>query len=200
MKNKTFIIYSILSCAALATIGALSFSNQKVNISSSADPTVPHEIKFTYEDISFFEMDDVNYECIAEVSKTTDAGNTFRSSDITIKETYYTNPVKGDSEHNYLFKLENGGYPYYAYNAKEAIYIEFQMNLDVAGPVTAIVNRTCHYNDGENQSNSTESEDFLELDNVDNKYYGLGYTYEFDNQYYDYVTINYIQINYSCSY
>lgn len=198
MKARTLITYTTLACIAFATVGIVLSNQKSFDVKAKADPSVPHTITFTYADISEF-LDD-GAEAIAEVSKTTDFGNTFHSSDITIKDTYYTNPTMGDAEHNYIFKLENGGYPYYAYDTNEAIYIEFIMNLDIEGSVTAIVNRTCHYDDGENQSNSTESEDFIELENVDNKHYGLGYEFTFDNQYYDYVTINYIQITYSCSY
>ena len=200
MKVKSLITYTLLTCTASITIGVMLFNQKSFNVQTKADQSVPHTITFTYQDISFFEIDEEKFEGIAEVSKETDSGNIFRSSDITIYETYYTNPVKGNAENNYLFKLEHYGYPYFVYDDMSAIYIAFEMNLDIPSSVTANVNITRHYHNGASESDSPETEEFLELLNEENKHYGFGYEYVFDNQYYEYVTIDSIVISYSCSY
>ena len=198
--NKRLITYTTLTCATLLAVGATMLGQKSLSIKSYADPVpVNHTIKFTYENVSFFEYDDTEDEYIAEDSKKTEADNTFRSSDITIYSASITNPVLGDSENNYIFKLDHVAYPYYTYSSSP-IFIAFEMNLDIAGPVTAIVNRTIHYHKDDVQSNATEDEAFLELDNVDDKHYGWAYEFYFENQYQDYVTINYIEIRYACSY
>lgn len=197
MKNKIFIIYTILNCAALAAVGAFSFSNHKVNISSSADPTVPHEIKFTYENI--INVLDDGYLFIVELSKKTDVGNDFIIDTCEIYNTYESSPSQGDADHNYIFKINQPNWKYESLYSDKVFYFYFEMNLDAANPITAQINWTTHYDDGENTSDSTNTEDF-DILTEDDKSYLIDYTFKFSNKYHEYVTINYIQINYSCSY
>ncbi len=191
------VIFTTLACSAVVAVGLSLFNSKSFDNVANATLTVPHSVTFIYEDITLF-MDDGG-ECITEVSKTTEAGNTFRSKDFSITNTYQSQPEQGDENHNYIVKVYQPGWEYEYLDSSNLISIEFEMNLDVAGPITAIVNRTIHYNDGESESNSTNSDDIDYLTD-DDKYYCLYYNFAFDNKYYEYVTINYIQISYSCSY
>ena len=191
------VIFTTLTCSAVVAVGLSLLNSKSFDNVASATLAVPHSVTFTYEDITLF-MDDGG-ECITEVSKTTEAGNTFRSTDFTITNTYQSQPEQGDENHNYIVKVYQPGWEYEYLDSSNLISIEFEMNLDIAAPITAVVNRTIHYHNGASESDSTKSDDIDYLSDDDKLYY-LFYNFAFDNKYYEYVTINYIQISYSCSY
>ena len=198
MQKRKTIISVFIAVAAIATI---TISLSKILTSSSfakATGEVPHEITFTYADIDSDDfLSDGSY-CTGMLQKKTDANNTFCSDDLEIIHYSAEGLSFGDIDHQYLFKINHAEYPYYA-DSTTVFSIYFDMKVDVADSVTAIVNRSFYYNDGENTSVSTESESFDVLTDNDLDYY-IGYELKFTNKYYTHVTINYIQINYSCTY
>ena len=160
MKIKTLIAYTVLSCTAFATVGVVLLNQKSFDVKTKADPSVPHTITFTYADIADF-LDDGG-EAIAELTKKTDAGNDFSAVNCDFYYTYGTTPSQGDSEHNYLFKINQPGWEYdYVYSYK-VFYVAFEMSLDIENTsgFTAEINWTTHFDDGEHVSSHTETEDF----------------------------------------
>lgn len=73
------------------------------------------------------------------------------------------------------------------------------MKVNVGYSVTATVERSFYYDDGESTSVTTANEPFDIITDNGLDYY-IGYELKFTNKFYTHVTINYIQINYSCTY
>lgn len=137
----------------------------------------------------------------------TAAGNDFSSEDVTINDITDVGPSKGDSTHQYLFKVNNYGYPYYTYNSGIPVSIEFKMNVDIPFSVTrAIANVSTYYDESgkknpESTSVTTKDCNFDDYGmDEDGLKYDFLYDFDFESEYQYQATINYVEFVYSCTY
>lgn len=206
--NKRVLISAVSVLSIAMVIGIASVGNKvasSLNIVKADPVSVEHTIRFTYDDIELFEFE--GGLCLASLSKKTNAGNDFVSEDVTIYDYSDIGPSKGDSTHQYLFKVNNSGYPYYVYESKKPVSIEFKMNVDIPFSVTrAIANVSTYYDESGDKNPASTSVstkdcnfDDYEMDEDGLKYDFL-YQFEFENKYQYQATINYVEFVYSCTY
>ena len=197
--NKRLITYTTLTCATLLAVGATMLGQKSLSIKSYADPIpVDHTIRFTYENVSGSLYEDGFG--LAELSKKTDAGNDFSATELYIYYTEPYEPSEGDAEHDYLFKIYQAGWSQEKLYGGAVFELKFSMELDISTSVTAVVNRTIHFDNGSDAPSNSTGNDNMHIDDVDGMIFELEYEFEFTSKYQQYVTINYIEISYSCSY
>ncbi len=196
--NKKNVLAAVagISVSAVAAVCLLTIGGKTPLFVLGTDGSVPHQVVFGKEDVTEFIVD--SGYALAEVAKTTDAGNRFASSMIEIQDYTTEGPSQGGEDDNYLFLIHHFGWSHDYVDSTVAFSISFDMKVDVEDSITATVTRTVHYDDGESQSNSQKAEAF----DIVSKETGssLEYEFKFTNKDYQYVTIDAVTVNYSCTY
>ncbi len=195
-KKNVLTVFAGVSACALAGVCLLAANGNSPFFVLGTDGSVAHQVIFGKEDITEFEVD--SGYALAEVAKTTDAGNRFASSMIEIQDYTTEGPSQGGEDDNYLFLIHHYGWQYDYLDSTVAFSISFDMKVDVEESITATVTRTVHYDDGESQSNSQKAEAFDIVSDETGSL--LEYEFKFTNKDYQYVTIDAVTVNYSCTY
>ncbi len=197
MNRKPILTIASIACASVIAVTALFAVKANSPSFVFGTGSVKHTIVFDNGDISDYL--EVGGEAAGELSVTTDAGNTFKSTDLIIYDYTGAGPVRGGTSDDYLFLIHHYGWQYGYVDTTPVFTIDFEMNVDVTSGVTAFATYTTHYDDGENTSFSTKNADF-DIVTSDDLEYLLEYRFFFANKYFDYVTIDSITIEYSCTY
>ena len=197
MSKKSLLAIASIAGASVLAVGAVFASKISSPFFVHGGGAVDHSLVFGNQDIEDY-LEEDGY-AIASLSKVTDAGNTFQATDLYVQDYTESGPILGEAGDDYLFLIHHYGWQYGYADPTIAFYVAFEMNVDVASGVTAFVTYTTHYNNAGSQSTSTNNADF-DIVTTDDLEYLLEYTYVFDNKYYDYVTIDSITIEYSCTY
>ncbi|MCR5078309.1 MAG: hypothetical protein K6B65_00060 [Bacilli bacterium] len=197
MKARHVLSLATVLVLTAGVVAAFAVNQDKsLSVALGGQEKVDHHITFTKANVSEFLNEDGF--ALAELSATTDNGNTFKSSDITIQDYGSEGPKQGGEDDDFIFLIHNAGHPYYCDNYVN-FYLSFAMNVDVANSVRVTVTRTTHFNDGESTSNSTQVEE-ANKETTDNLSYSINYSFEFTNKYFEYVTIDAVDVYYSCTY
>ena len=197
MSKKSLLAIASIAGASVLAIGAVFASKTGSPFFVHGGGAVDHSLVFGNQDIGDY-LEEDGY-VVASLSKTTDAGNAFQATDLYVEDHTDAGPILGEAGDDYLFLIHHRGWQYGYIDTAIAFHVEFEMNVDVASGVTAYATYTTHYDDGTNQSTSTKKADF-DIVTTDDLEYLLEYNYVFGNKYYDYVTIDSITIEYSCTY
>ncbi len=197
MNRKSILpITAITGASVLAITALFAIQGTRASFVLGEGNSVPHEIVFDKDDVGEVLSEEGYY--LTDLSTTTAAGNTFASTNLEIYDTSSTGLLVGGESDDYIFLIHNPSWKYYV-PGYAVFTIDFEMNVDIAEGVTATLTRTTHYDDGSSSSDSQKVEDFLILTD-DNLAYTMEYTFEFENKNYEYVTIDAVTINYSCTY
>ena len=199
MSKKSLLAIASIAGASVLAIGTLFASKANSPFFVHGGGAVDHSLVFGNQDIGDY-LEENGY-IVASLSKTTDAGHAFQATDLYVQDYTEAGPILGEVGDDYLFLIHHYGWQWEEKYIDPTLvfHVEFEMNVDVASGVTAYATYTTHYDDGTNQSTSTKNADF-DIVTTDDLEYLLEYSYVFDNKYYDYVTIDSITINYSCTY
>ena len=197
MSRKSLLAIASIAGASVLAIGTLFATKTNTFFFVNGGGAIDHSIVFGNQDIGDYLEEDGF--AIASLSKATDAGNLFQATDLYVQDYTGAGPILGQAGDDYLFLIHHYGWQYGYVDPTIAFYVSFEMNVDLASGVEAFVTYTTHYDDGANKSTSTKNAD-IDMVTDDDLEYLLEYSYVFDNKYYDYVTIDSITINYSCTY
>lgn len=199
-KKATLTLTSLIGVSAFA-LASLFLTRGKAPQKVIGDASVvEHTIVFGAKNIQDMTYDSENFLYEGKLVAKTDAGNTFSTEELKVYDWGEEAPEIGTATDPFLFKFYQAGWPYYA-DDTDCLTVFFEMNLDIEDQVEASATWTTYYDDGTNQSTSTNTSDF-DMVTEDNMNYLLEYTFSFDglNPNIKYATIDALTIQYSCSY
>lgn len=201
-KSKIFLLAAVTALAggALVRVASLSKINNAQFAKASVGDPVAHHITFTNQDFSVWEKDQDSEYVLAELTHNTDNNYPFKTKEFELYTSSEKGIIKGTSSDEFIVKMYSGS-TQYKLDDWSYIYIKFDMEVDVEDSVLVTVDYTTHYNDGESESDSKQKGIHFSVDEeAGGLLYELSYNFSFTNKFYEYVTIDSIDVYYSCTY
>ena len=193
-KKKLFLLTAVTALTSTVLLGAAMFTKTNgFQFEKAAASEHQYSHTFTYEDILDYDED------YAILYKTTKNGNVFATQNCTLLP--YSE--MGDSTNNYIFKIINYGCPDYIYHDMTIFRVVFDVITDcyVENAVSGSVITTVYNYDGTTEPAVSHKMDYDYIGEDDGLYYySLDYTFSFYEKTQQYVSIDSIVVNYSCTY
>ena len=199
-KKKLFLLTAVTALTSTVLVGVAAFTNvngAKLSKTTAGD-AVPHEIVFTNEHISEWMYDD-DY-AMSELSTSTELGYPFKTTNVEMGTNGGLIERGFNGTDSFIYRMYNCFWEYGNKDSYAFFTIDLEMDVDVAYSVQAKVYYTEHYDDGKSKSDGKRIKNFDVITEVEGMLYKLQCNVGFEQAANDYLTIDSVVINYSCTY
>ena len=207
MNNKILISgLSIVGAVSLIVGATLNNYNARNTFRSAATNVVPHTITFTKDEL--IKIGSGTGYALFELLTETDNGNLFNTKENSAGA--YTDtgkypgltPTFGSGSDSFIVDIPNDGFLEAGYDNYVGCHVQmtFDMAVDVAYSVSGSINITEYYEHEEDVVTSSTKNVSLDEFEIDGLLYELSIDYFPTDTDTTHFTLNYVTINYSCTY